>query len=93
MSHPVSTGPVRVVTGVQDDIVPHEQARQLAVDWCAQGGDVTYKAVRLPNLGDKLLTNHLAPLITDQGDAVAWLTDRLEGEPTGSNCWSMPAQR
>ncbi|MEU7472514.1 lipase family protein [Streptomyces sp. NPDC044984] len=87
------TGPVRVATGVQDDIVPHEQARQLAVDWCAKGGDVTYKAVRLPNLGDKLLTNHLAPLITDQGDAVAWLTDRLEGEPAGSDCGSLPARR
>ncbi|WP_149551981.1 lipase family protein [Streptomyces marokkonensis] len=87
------TGPVRLVTGVQDDIVPHEQARQLAVDWCARGGDVTYKAVLLPNLGDKILTNHLAPLLTDQGDAVEWLTDRLEGRPTGSNCWAVPARR
>ncbi|MET9155009.1 lipase family protein [Streptomyces griseoflavus] len=87
------TGPVRVVTGVQDDVVPHEQARRLAVDWCKKGGDVTYKAVELPNLGDKLLTNHLAPLLTDQGDAVEWLTDRLEGEPTRSNCWTMPMQR
>ncbi|MFI8091251.1 lipase family protein [Streptomyces sp. NPDC086080] len=86
------TGPVRVVTGVQDDIVPHEQARRLAVDWCKKGGDVTYKAVHLPNLGDKLLTNHLAPLLTDQGDAVEWLTDRLEGKTTRSNCWSMPIQ-
>ena len=86
------TGPVRLVTGVRDDIVPHAQARQLAVDWCAKGGDVTYKAVRLPNLGDKLLTNHLAPLLTDQGDAVAWLTDRLKGEPAVSNCRTMPLQ-
>lgn len=87
------TGPVRVATGVQDDIVPHRQARQLAVDWCKKGGDVTYKAVSLPNLGDKLLTNHLAPLLTDQGDAVEWLSDRLEGKPARSNCWTMPLQR
>ncbi|MEU3948433.1 lipase family protein [Streptomyces sp. NPDC029526] len=87
------TGPVRVVTGVQDDIVPHAQARQLAADWCRKGGDVTYKAVALPNLGDKLLTNHLAPLLTDQSDAVSWLTDRLEGRPAQSNCWTMPFQR
>ncbi|MCT7355252.1 lipase family protein [Streptomyces sp. 15-116A] len=87
------TGPVRLATGVQDDIVPHAQSRQLAVDWCTKGADVTYKAVRLPNLGDKILTNHLAPLITDQGDAIAWLTDRLRGEPTGSNCGTMPYQR
>lgn len=87
------TGPVRVVTGVQDDIVPHAQARQLAVDWCRKDADVIYKAVALPNLGDKLLTNHLVPLLTDQSDAVSWLTDRLEGRPAQSNCRTMPFQR
>ncbi|MGA5076998.1 lipase family protein [Streptomyces griseoincarnatus] len=86
------TGPVRLATGTQDDIVPHAQARQLAVDWCKKGADVTYKAVRLPNLGDKLLTNHLVPLLTDQGDAVDWLTDRLKGKTARSNCWTLPAQ-
>jgi dienelactone hydrolase len=85
-------GAVRVATGTQDDIVPHAQARQLAVSWCQRGGDVTYVPVILPNLGDKLLTNHLAPLLADQGDAVAWLTKRLSGSSTSSNCWSMPIQ-
>lgn len=84
--------PVRLATGIQDDIVPHAQARQLAVDWCRKGGNVTYKAIALPNLGDKLLTNHLVPLITDQGDAVSWLTDRLSGRAATSNCWTMPLQ-
>ncbi|MDX3682181.1 lipase family protein [Streptomyces sp. NBC_01693] len=86
------TAPVRLATGVQDDIVGHQQARQLAVDWCRKGGDITYEAVLLPNLGDKLLTNHLAPLLTDQGSAISWLTDRLAGRKTTSNCWSMPVQ-
>jgi dienelactone hydrolase len=81
---------VRVVTGTQDDIVPHAQARQLAADWCGKGTNVTYDAVLLPNLGDGLLTNHLVPLITDQGTAISWLTDRLTGKPTGSNCRSLP---
>lgn len=85
-------GPVRLATGVQDDIVGHKQARQLAVDWCRKGADVTYEAVILPNLGDKLLTNHLAPLLTDQGKAVSWLTDRLSGKAVTSNCWTMPVQ-
>ncbi|MGW0078060.1 lipase family protein [Streptomyces cellulosae] len=86
------TGPVRLATGTKDDIVPHAQARQLAVDWCEKGADVTYKAVRLPNLGDKLLTNHLVPLLTDQGDAVEWLTDRLKGKATSSSCRTLPVQ-
>ncbi|MEV6310774.1 lipase family protein [Streptomyces sp. NPDC051840] len=84
--------PVRLVTGVQDDIVGHAQARQLAVDWCRKGGNVTYEPVRLPNLGDKILTNHLAPLLTDQGDAISWMKDRLSGKKAVSNCWSMPLQ-
>jgi pimeloyl-ACP methyl ester carboxylesterase len=86
-------GPVRLATGVQDDIVPHEQARQLAVDWCRKGGNITYEAVNLPNLGDKLLTNHVLPLITDQGAAVSWLTDRLSGKAATSNCPTVPRRR
>ncbi|WP_106400130.1 lipase family protein [Actinocorallia populi] len=86
-------GPVRLTTGVQDDIVPHAQARRLAVDWCRKGGNVTYVPVALSNLGDRTLTNHVAPLLTDQGDAVSWLADRLAGEKATSNCWKLSAQR
>lgn len=71
--------PVRVVTGSRDDIVPHHQTTQLAEDWRDKGADVTYEAVDLPQLGDDLVTNHLAPLLADQGPAVEWLTDRLSG--------------
>ncbi|MBD0418486.1 alpha/beta fold hydrolase [Streptomyces sp. TRM S81-3] len=83
--------PVRVATGVNDDLVPHAQSRQLAVDWCRKGAKVTYDAVMLPDVGSSLL-NHFGPLLTDQGDAISWLTDRLSGEPAGSDCWTMPVQ-
>ena len=53
---------------------------------------MTYVPVKLPNLGDGLLTNHLAPLLTDQGDAITWLADRLSGEPAAPNCASLPGQ-
>ncbi len=83
--------PVRVATGVADDTVPHRQSRQLAVDWCARGANVTYEPIFLPNLGDKIvLTNHFLPLIEDQGSAIGWLTDRLEGKRVVSNCWRVP---
>ncbi|MEV5957164.1 lipase family protein [Streptomyces sp. NPDC051987] len=84
-------GPVRVATGVSDDLVPHAQARRLAVDWCGKGANVTYVPVVLPDAGRALL-NHLGPLLADQSDAIAWLTARLSGAPAVSNCWSMPAQ-
>src|SRR5207237_5384445 len=83
------SSPVRVATGTSDNLVPHTQARQLAVDWCAKGSDVTYKPVDLPSLGSALI-NHFTPLLTDQGDAIAWLTDRLDGKPATSNCADLP---
>ncbi|MFF9814897.1 lipase family protein [Streptomyces sp. NPDC014006] len=85
-------GPVRVATGVNDNLVPHAQARRLAVDWCALGADVTYRPVNLPNLVSPLI-NHFGPLLADQGDAVTWLTDRLSGRPAQNTCASLPGQR
>ncbi|MET9906943.1 alpha/beta fold hydrolase [Streptomyces sp. NPDC006476] len=79
------SSPVRVSTGTSDNLVPHAQARRLAVDWCAKGADVTYKPIALPNLGSALI-NHFTPLLTDQGAAIAWLTDRLDGKAATSNC-------
>ncbi|MCS0602652.1 prolyl oligopeptidase family serine peptidase [Streptomyces sp. LP11] len=81
--------PVRVATGVNDDLVPHAQARQLAVDWCREGADVDYAPVVVPQLGRALL-NHLTPLLTDQGAALGWLTDRLAGRPARSTCGTLP---
>ncbi|SNX65953.1 secretory lipase [Streptomyces sp. TLI_55] len=85
------SGPVRLATGTSDDLVPHAQARRLAVDWCRLGGNVTYKPVILPDAGRGLI-NHFAPLLTDQGDAISWLTDRLNGKPVTSACALLPLQ-
>ncbi|MBW8739336.1 MAG: triacylglycerol lipase [Streptomyces turgidiscabies] len=83
------SGPIRIATGVSDNLVPHGQARRLAKDWCEKGADVTYRPVILPNVISPLL-NHFAPLLTDQGTAVTWLTDRLSGKPARSNCGALP---
>ncbi|MFI9808423.1 lipase family protein [Streptomyces sp. NPDC052301] len=83
--------PVRMATGVNDDLVPHVQARRLAVDWCAEGADVTYAPVVVPRL-DRALLDHLAPLLTDQGAAVHRPTDRLAGRPARSTCASLPLE-
>ena len=81
--------PVRVATGTSDNLVPHAQARRLAVDWCAKGADVTYEPVRLPDLGSALI-NHVTPLLTAQGAAISWLADRLDAKPAASNCAELP---
>ena len=86
--------PVRVATAIVDDTVPHKQARQLAVDWCKLRGDVTYDAIKTPNLGNKLvIPNHLLPMIVDQPTAVSWMTDRLNGKRHVSNCLVVPIPR
>jgi len=38
------------------------------------------------------LLNHFGPLLTDQGAAVDWLTDRLAGKPAASTCATLPSQ-
>ena len=85
------SGPVRLATGVLDNLVPHRQARTLAVEWCGLGGDVTYVPVLVPELGRALL-NHFAPLLADQGPAIDWLSDRLAGRTATANCATMPLQ-
>ena len=82
-------GVVRIATGVNDNLVPHRQARTLAADWCRRGGKVVYDPIVLAGGGSPLL-NHFGPLLTDQGAAVDWLTNRLAGRPAISNCGMLP---
>jgi pimeloyl-ACP methyl ester carboxylesterase len=78
--------PVQIATGTKDDIVDHGQAKQLALDWCAKGVNVTYKPViQLASSGGLMLT-HLGPMITQLGSSKSWIVDRLNGKPTSSNC-------
>lgn len=78
--------PVLVLTGTKDDIVDHGQARQLAVDWCGRGADVTYRPVRQLVSTGGLVVNHLAPMLTEQGYSRSWLLDRFHDRPATSNC-------
>ncbi|MEH3052954.1 MAG: hypothetical protein PGN13_02960 [Patulibacter minatonensis] len=81
--------PVKIVTGTQDDIVPHAQAKQLAKDYCAKGATVDYDGViQFINTGGTAV-NHLQPLINDNGKARNWLLDRLAGKAASSNCWAL----
>lgn len=80
------TAAVRLATGVADDVVPHGQARQLAVDWCSLGSNVTYVPVNNQSAGAKSILNHAGPLLSDQGAARDWVVARLAGQQAESNC-------
>ncbi|MBO9534521.1 MAG: alpha/beta hydrolase [Solirubrobacteraceae bacterium] len=80
------TVPIRIVSGTQDDIVPHPQAKQLAQDYCNKGANVGYVGVvQFLNTGGTAV-NHLNPIINDNGDSRKWLLDRLAGKSHVSNC-------
>ena len=80
---------MRVATATADDLVTHSQARQLAVDWCGEGSNVTYAPLSNPSAGTKSILNHVGPFITDQLAARNWVVDRLAGKPATSNCGSI----
>jgi pimeloyl-ACP methyl ester carboxylesterase len=81
--------PVQVLTGTKDDIVDHNQAKQLARDWCAKGANVLYAPVRqyLGSGGTSL--NHLGPMLTAMDQTQAWLIANLKGYKTPTNCGSI----
>jgi len=83
------TTPVRIATGTLDDLVPHPQARQLAVDCCARGATVDYVPVTqlLPTGGTGF--NHIGPAVSDSGAAQQWVLDRFAGKPVTGNCSSV----
>ncbi|MEV0948668.1 lipase family protein [Rhodococcus sp. NPDC049939] len=79
------SSPVLITSAINDDTVPHGQARQLAEDWCARGATVTFRTNTLPPiLPGAALPNHLGPeYIEGYGpdSAVSYLLDRLNGVP------------
>jgi dienelactone hydrolase len=85
------TGVVRVVTGVNDNLVAHGQARTMAVSWCKLGGDVQYIPFKFDKTPSPLL-NHFGPLLMDQGPAVDWLSAELAKPTTKSNCGTIESQ-
>lgn len=62
---------------IQDEAVAFAQARGLRDSWCAQGADLTWRAV--PG-------EHLSGYVMVAQEAADFLADRLAGEPTAPNC-------
>jgi len=76
--------PVFVVTADNDDIVPADTVRTLAADWCARGGDVTFRDYPIPAADPQV--DHAAAVPVSAPEAVPWLTDRLAGVPDTGEC-------
>lgn len=75
--------PVLLEIGSNDEIVPPEDARRLASDWCDLGGTVEFRNIPVPptplGAGDGHIGNYL--LISKE-----WLVNRFKGEKPNSTC-------
>lgn len=82
--------PVFIDSNRFDPFIPWSGARQLALDWCAQGADVQFWTNEQPPFLNKLAINFLLPYFVDGEQGMQWLADRFNGAPTTPNCTSMP---
>lgn len=81
--------PVLVTTKYSDGTVPHKQARQLAVDWCGKGANVSYRGIGglpFPGDTDRLAVQHIIGTFEGLPIALDWIGDRFNGRSASSNC-------
>lgn len=78
--------PVRVLSPVNDDVVPGAQSQQLGRDWCAQGAQVEMVIDHTPPIAPGLAINHATPMLAGLGGTVQYLADRIDGKPAPVNC-------
>lgn len=74
--------PVLVEHAVFDDVLPYEQGKQMARDWCSRGGTVQFSDIwNLVPFFTHLFTASFAT-----GNAANWLQQRFAGTAPTSNC-------
>ncbi|WPF66576.1 MULTISPECIES: alpha/beta fold hydrolase [unclassified Corynebacterium] len=78
--------PMLVINDDADDIVPVGQARRMAQDYCALGGDVEFRAEGTPAILTGTGINHGIPMYLRAPESFSWIKDRFNGAPTTSNC-------
>lgn len=78
--------PVLVLSGSNDDIVAHGQAKGLADDWCALGANVRFDDFVEPSIIDGAGIGHVIPMLGGTSTFVDWMDARLAGAPAQSTC-------
>ena len=78
--------PMMVVNSPTDDIIPYQQARRMADDFCAAGGTVYFEDARAVNVSPGSGTNHAAPTVRSVLQGTNYLIDRFRDVPAPSNC-------
>ncbi|WP_435119419.1 lipase family protein [Amycolatopsis thermoflava] len=70
--------PMYVVHSALDDIVPYEQGRTMARNWCDEGATVQFDTLAVPT--------HVGGAVAGYPAAFAWLEGRFAGKAAPDNC-------
>lgn len=80
------SAPILVQNGVNDDALPIGQSRQLAADYCAQGGHVTFYPNQVPEIRPGSGIGHMLPMVTDLPLAHSFLLGSFLDVELPNNC-------
>ncbi|WP_257183112.1 lipase family protein [Corynebacterium cystitidis] len=87
--------PILIVTTDGDNLVPAEQVRQLARDYCALGGPDAPVELREVTGNWKLSSQsgliHAVPLVMESAGVIEWLDARFAGQELNGTCGIVPA--
>lgn len=72
--------PILIMHSPADPLVPFPQGKQLAADYRALGSPVEFREVVLSESSSRAGMGHVAPAITQNGAAIAWMNDRFAGK-------------
>lgn len=88
-NEPVET-PILILTTDGDDLVPAEQVRQLAHDYCTLGGPDAPVELREVKVNSELSSQsgliHAMPLLLEFGGVIDWLDARFAGKQLVGTC-------
>ncbi len=82
------TSPILISSALFDDLIPFDQAKQLAKDYCQLGANVTFSEELTPPMTPDLKTgvNHGIQSLIDIPGSLKYLQDRFNEVPTVGNC-------
>lgn len=75
--------PTMIVSGRHDLNVDYQQGKDLARNWCGNGGDVHYRDDVLPEIDTY---NHFAQAVTGAPFGVGFILSAFNGTPVPGNC-------
>lgn len=76
--HGFPTAPLFVYKAVGDEVSPVADTDELIAEYCAEGASIEYHR--------DLVGNHESEGISGSGNALAWLSDRLNGKGVSKGC-------